>query len=95
LEFQANPDVTLQLTKFAWTRAFSPVIRLSAVDLYHRDGSAGRLMRGWMRWRGSAEGAQDGGAGDGGGPSTEWIWGGRWIFVNAELTAGFFRDGGQ
>jgi len=23
--FQANPDVTLQLTKFAWTRAFSPV----------------------------------------------------------------------
>jgi len=95
LEFQANPDVTLQLTKFAWTRAFSPVIRLSAVDLYHRDGSAGSIDArldavAWGVQRGHKMAA----------PAMEvdhlrnGFGGGRWIFVNAELTAGFFRDGG-
>ena len=95
LEFQANPDVTLQLRKFAWTRAFSPVIRLSAVDLYHRDGSAGSLdarldALAWGVQRGHKMAA----------PAMEvdhlrnGFGGGRWIFVNAELTAGFFRDGG-
>ncbi len=28
---------------FKWKRAFSPVIRLSAVDLYHRGGAAGSI----------------------------------------------------
>lgn len=43
LEFQTNPEVTLQPNAFAWKQAFSPVIRLSAVDLYARGGSAGSL----------------------------------------------------
>src|SRR5262249_13181437 len=43
LEFQTNIDVPLQLPRFAWKRAFSPIIRLSAVDLYQRDGAAGSL----------------------------------------------------
>src|ERR1022692_2253446 len=33
LQFQTNPDLPGKLPRFAWTRAFSPVIRLSAVDL--------------------------------------------------------------
>src|SRR5258707_6729982 len=41
LKFQPNPEIPLQIAPFAWKRAFSPVIRLSAVDLYHRGGAAG------------------------------------------------------
>src|ERR1035438_5397844 len=43
LEFQVNSDTTFQANGFSWKRAFSPVIRLSAVDLYNRGGSAGSL----------------------------------------------------
>jgi len=43
LEFQNNPDVVLSLPRFSWQRAFSPIIRLSAVDLYNRGGSAGSI----------------------------------------------------
>ena len=43
LQFQTNPEIPLQLHSFAWKRAFSPVIRLSAVDLYHRGGAAGSI----------------------------------------------------
>ena len=43
LEFQANSEIPLQLPAFPWKRAFSPVIRLSAVDLYKRGGAAGAI----------------------------------------------------
>jgi len=43
MEFQNNPDITLTLPRFSWQRAFSPIIRLSAVDLYNRGGSAGSI----------------------------------------------------
>ena len=43
LSFQTNPEVTLQPQAFAWKQAFSPVIRLSAVDLYNRGGAAGSI----------------------------------------------------
>lgn len=43
LLFQPNPDLPLQLQPFTWKRAFSPVIRLSAADLYPRGGSAGSI----------------------------------------------------
>ena len=43
LEFQTNPETTLQPQAFAWKEAFSPVIRLSAVDLYNRGGAAGSI----------------------------------------------------
>jgi len=43
LQFQPNPEIPVQLPAFAWKRAFSPVIRLSAVDLYHRGGAAGSI----------------------------------------------------
>jgi hypothetical protein len=41
LKFQANPDVLPALPEFGWKHAFSPVLRLSVVDKYHRDGSTG------------------------------------------------------
>jgi len=43
MEFQNNADITISLPHFSWQRAFSPVIRLSAVDLYNRGGSAGSI----------------------------------------------------
>jgi hypothetical protein len=43
MEFQNNPDVTISLPRFSWQRAFSPIIRLSGVDLYNRGGSAGSI----------------------------------------------------
>src|SRR6202166_5183929 len=43
LEFQTNPELHLQPKAFAWKQGFSPVIRLSAVDLSNRGGSAGYI----------------------------------------------------
>ena len=41
LKFDANPDVFPALPEFSWKHAFSPVLRLSVVQKYHRDGSTG------------------------------------------------------
>jgi hypothetical protein len=93
LQFQANPDIAPQMPRFAWTRAFSPVIRLSAVDLYHRGGAAGSID---ARLDALAWGLKDGrklaapaieidhlrnGFGEG-----------RWIFLNSELAADFYNS---
>jgi hypothetical protein len=43
LTFESNPDIPLQVPAFAWKEAFSPVIRLSQVDLYNRGGAAGSI----------------------------------------------------
>ena len=92
-EFQPNPELTLQLHPFAWKRAFSPVIRLSAVDLYRRGGTAGSID---ARLDTLAWGAKNGRK-----LSAPVIQvdhyrsgfdGGRWIFVNAELSQQFFDD---
>ncbi len=95
LEFQANPELPLQLPAFAWKRAFSPVIRLSAVDLYHRGGTAGSIdaRLDTLAWgvknsrKLSAPIIQVDHYRNG-------FDGGRWIFVNADLSSAFFDDGG-
>ncbi len=93
LLFQTNPELTLQLPSFHWKRAFSPVIRLSAVDLYHRGGAAGSID---ARLDALAWGTKDGRK-----MSAPVIQvdhyrngfdGGRWILVNAELTSEFFDN---
>ncbi len=93
LNFQTNPDVTLQPKPFAWKRAFSPVIRLSAVDLYNRGGSAGSID---ARLDALAWGAKDGRR-----LAAPLIQidhlrngfdGGRWIFLNAELAPDFYAS---
>ena len=93
LRFETNPDLTLKPAAFAWKRAFSPVIRLSAVDLYQRGGSAGSID---ARLDTLAWGVKDGRK-----MSAPLIQidhyrngfdGGRWIFVNAELSSDFFDN---
>ena len=93
LQFQPNPELPLQLPAFAWERAFSPVIRLSAVDLYHRGGAAGSID---ARLDALAWGTQNGRKLSA--PAIQvdhyrnGFDGGRWIFVNAELTPEFFDN---
>jgi len=93
LKFERNPELTLQLPAFSWKRAFSPVIRLSSVDLYHRGGSAGSLD---ARLDTLAWGVQNGRKLSA--PAIQidhyrnGFDGGRWIFVNAELTPDFFDN---
>ena len=91
LEFQSNPDALLPLPRFAWKRAFSPVIRLSAVDLYHRGGAAGSID---ARVDAIVCGIKD--SRKLAAPVIEvdhlrnGFDGGRWVLVNAELTPDFY-----
>ncbi len=91
LQFQPNPDLPLKLPRFAWGRAFSPVIRLSAVDLYHRGGAAGSID---ARLDALAWGIKDGRKLAA--PAIEidhlrnGFGGGRWVFLNSELAADFY-----
>ncbi len=93
LQFQTNPELTLQVLPFAWKRAFSPVIRLSAVDLYHRGGAAGSID---TRLDSLAWGVKNGRKMSA--PAVQvdhyrnGFDGGRWIFVNAELPSDFFDN---
>ena len=93
MEFQNNPDIPLQLAKFTWKQAFSPTIRLSAVDLYHRGGTAGSLD---ARLDALAWGIQDGRKLSAPAIQIDHIRngfdGGRWIFVNAELSSDFYSN---
>jgi hypothetical protein len=93
LQFQSNPEVTLQLHPFTWKRGYSPVIRLSAVDVYHRDGATGSID---ARFDALAWGVKDGRKLSA--PAIQidhyrnGFDGGRWIFVDAELGGAFFDD---
>ena len=95
LQFQANPDVPLQVPPFAWKRAFSPVIRLSAVDLYHRGGAAGSID---ARLDSLAWGVKNGRKMSA--PVVQvdhyrnGFDGGRWILVNADLPRELFDNAG-
>jgi hypothetical protein len=95
-QFQPNPDLPPQLPAFHWKCAFSPVIRLSAVDLYHRGGAAGSID---ARLDTLAWGIGTSGVHNGRKMSAPVIQvdhyrngfdGGRWIFVNADLAPDFF-----
>jgi len=89
-EFQNNPDLTISLPRFSWQRAFSPIIRLSAVDLYNRGGSAGSIDARLdpLAW-GVKEGRKMAA------PAMEidhlrnGFGGGRWVFLTAELDSQF------
>src|SRR5260221_6360526 len=94
LEFHSNPDVPVTIPAFAWKKSFSPVIRLSAVDLYARGGSAGSIdarldALAYTTQKGRRMAApilqidhlQNG------------FNGGRWIFIPAELGADFSSRG--
>ena len=94
LKFESNPDIPLALPPFSWKEGFSPIIHLSALSLYPRGGSAGSIDSNLdaLAW----------GSKDGRRMSAPVIQidhfrngfdGGRWIFVDAELTADFYGSG--
>jgi len=93
LQWQNNRELTLRLAAFSWKRAFSPVIRLSAVDLYQRGGTAGSLD---ARLNTLAWGVKDGRKLSA--PAIQvdhdrnGFDGGRWIFINAEIGPEFFDN---
>ena len=93
LQFQPNPELPLQLPPFEWKRAFSPVIRLSAVDLYHRGGAAGSIDAhlDTLAW-GSKNGRNLSAPVLQVDHYRNGFDGGRWIFVNAELSSQFFDN---
>ncbi|HEY1677795.1 MAG TPA: hypothetical protein VGG04_08820 [Candidatus Sulfotelmatobacter sp.] len=92
-QFQANPDIPLQLAAFAWKRAFSPVIRLSAVDLYPRGGATGSIDARLDTLAWGTRGGRKLSA-----PVIQvdhyrnGFDGGRWILVDAELSHDFFDN---
>ncbi len=94
LTLETNPDIPVQVPQFSWQHGFSPIIRLSAVDLYHRGGSAGSID---ARLDTLAWGVKDGHKMAA--PVIEvdhlrnGFDGGRWIFVNAEIGTGFYSSG--
>ena len=91
LQFQTNPELSLQLQPFSWKRSYSPVIRLSAVDLYHRGGAAGSIDARLDSLAWGLQGIRKLSA-----PALQvdhyrnGFDGGRWIFVNAEVSHEFF-----
>ena len=94
LTFSANPDiVALQLSGFAWLRAFSPVIHLSAVDLDKRCGTTGLLD---ARLDALAWGKKDGRKLAAPVMQIDHLRngfnGGRWILLSAELPPGFYSS---
>ncbi len=91
LEFQENPEIPLQLPAFPWKRAFSPVIRLSAVDLYKRGGAAGAID---ARLDTLASGVKQGRKLSAPALVVDHLRngfnGGRWVFLNADLPSEFY-----
>ena len=90
-EFTPNADIPLELPKFTWQQAYSPIIRLSTSDLYNRGGTAGTLdvRLDTLVW-GVKEGRRLSA------PVLEMdhfssgFDGGRWIFLSADLPANFY-----
>src|SRR5437016_4239066 len=93
LKFESNPDIPLSLASFAWKRGFSPIIHLSAVDLYNRGGSAGSIDSNLdaMAWGLSNDGRRMAAPVIQIDHYRNGFDGGRWIFVDAELVTDFFK----
>ena len=89
--FITNADIPIELPPFHWQRAFSPVIRLSANDVYRRGGSTGFLD---ARLTALAWGVSDGRRMSAPVQQVDQISsgfdGGRWIFLSAELSVDFY-----
>ena len=93
LDFQNNPEIAVKLPKFPWQQAFSPVIRLSAVDLYKRGGAAGAID---ARLDALAWGVKQGRKLSAPALLVDHLRngfnGGRWVFLNADLPPAFYAS---
>ena len=93
LRFESNRDVLPVLPEFSWKHAYSPVLRLSVVDKYHRDGSTGDedFNLTTLAW-GTRDGHKLAA------PVFEIdhnqfrFVGGRWIFAACDVSEGFFGN---
>lgn len=94
LEFQTNPEIPTKLASFTWKQAFSPVIRLSSVDLYKRGGAAGAIdaRLDTLVW-GVKQGRKFSAPAIVIDHLRNGFNGGRWVFLNAELTSDFYLSG--
>jgi hypothetical protein len=90
LSYVPNGDMVTQLPAFAWQQAFSPIIHLSDSRIDERGGSAGRID---TRVDAIAWGVRDGRRLSAPVLQIDHMRGkfagGRWIFVSADLPAGF------
>jgi hypothetical protein len=93
LQFQPNSELPFHPAAFSWKRAFSPVIRLSALDLYHRGGAAGSIdaRLDTLAW-GVKQGRKLSAPAIQVDHYRNGFDGGRWVLVNAELSQLFFDD---
>lgn len=91
LIFETNPEIILKVPQFSWKRAFSPVLHLTGSNVYWRDGSAGTID---ARLDALAWGTRDGHKISAPAITIDHVRNkfarGRWVFVNAELDAGYF-----
>ena len=91
--FFSNPEIPLQLPRFSWQRAFSPVIRLSTNAVNNRGGSTGFLDARLdpLAW-GEIDGRRISVPIEQIDHISSGFDGGRWIFVSAELPADFYTS---
>ncbi|MGH9733791.1 MAG: hypothetical protein ACRD8A_04275 [Candidatus Acidiferrales bacterium] len=91
--FEDNPEIVDRLPRFSWQHAFSPIIHLTSSDVYTRDGSAGRLD---ARLDALAWGTRNGRRMSAPAIRIDHVRnkfaGGRWIFLNADLSPDFYSS---
>src|SRR5947207_5568209 len=92
LKFESNSNIPLAIPQFTWKRGFSPIIHLSAVDLYNRGGSAGSIdsKLDALAWGLSSDGRRMSAPIIQSDHLRNGFDGGRWIFVDAELASDFY-----
>jgi hypothetical protein len=93
LKFESNPEIPLAIPQFSWKRGFSPIIHLSAVDLYNRGGSAGSIDANLdaLAWGLSSDGRRMAAPVIQIDHLRNGFDGGRWIFVGANLSSDFYN----
>jgi hypothetical protein len=94
LKFESNPDIPLNIPQFSWKQGFSPIIHLSAVDLYNRGGSAGSIDANLdaLAWGLSSDRRRMAAPVIQIDHYRNGFDGGRWIFVDAELATEFYSN---
>jgi hypothetical protein len=95
LKFELNPDALIPVQQFSWKHAFSPILHLTDLDVYTRQGSAGTLG---ARIDPIVWGTKDGRKISSPAIQIDHLRdrfaGGRWIFLNADFEAGFYASAG-
>lgn len=91
LSFETNPDVATKLSPFDWKAAFSPILHLTDSDVYHQQGSSGRID---ARLDTLAWGTRDGRRMSAAAIQIDHVRadfaGGRWIFLSSNLADAFY-----